>query len=85
MTGRNLHREAGSGKGVGGGCQIQKEGRESGTEVPFSHEEESLFWVFKEKKKKKRKEKKRKQREKKKWLQRWELEESRARQARTRR
>lgn len=46
MSGRNLHAEAGSGKGVGGGCQTQKEGRESGTLVPFSHEEKSLFWVF---------------------------------------
>lgn len=73
MPGRNLHGEAGSGKGVGGGCQTQKEGRESGTLVPFSHEEESLFWVFKNKNKNK------------KWLQRLELEESKAGRARPRR
>lgn len=53
MTGRNLHGEAGSGKGVGGGCQTQKEGSESRTEVPFSHEEESLFGVFKKKREEK--------------------------------
>lgn len=47
MTGRNLRAEAGSGKGVGGGCQTRKEDSEKGTEVPFSLEKESLFWVFK--------------------------------------
>lgn len=50
MPGRNLHGEAGSGKGVGGGCQTQKEGRESGTLVPFSREEESLSGFSKKKK-----------------------------------
>lgn len=53
MTGRNLHEEAGSGNGVGGGCQTQKEGSEKEIKVPFSLEKESLFWVFKKKKKKK--------------------------------
>ena len=41
MTGRNLHAEAGSGKGVGGGCHTQKKGSEKGAEVPFSLEKES--------------------------------------------
>lgn len=65
MTGRNLHEEAGSGNGVGGGCQTQKEGSEKEIKVPFSLEKESLFWVFKKKK-----------RRRKKWLERRELEES---------
>lgn len=54
MTGRNLHEEAGSGNGVGGGCQTQKEGSEKEIKVPFSLEKESLFWVFKKKKKEER-------------------------------
>lgn len=65
VTGRNLHEEAGSGNGVGGGCQTQKEGSEKEIKVPFSLEKESLFWVFKKKK-----------RRRKKWLERRELEES---------
>lgn len=56
MTGRNLHREAGSRKEVGGGCQTQKEGSETRTEVPFSLEKESgvTFLGFRKKKKKKK-------------------------------
>lgn len=57
VTGRNLHREAGSRKEVGGGCQTQKEGSETRTEVPFSLEKESgvTFLGFRKKKKKKKK------------------------------
>lgn len=63
MTGRNLRAEAGSGEGVGGGCQTRKEDDEKGTQVPFSLEKESLFSVFKEKKM---------------WLECWESEGSEA-------
>lgn len=71
VTGRNLQEEAGPGKGVGGGCKTPKERESSdkGPGVPFSPEQESLFWDLtnqnqptkkekEKKKKKKRKEKK---------------------------
>lgn len=47
----------GSRKEVGGGCQTQKEGSETRTEVPFSLEKESgvTFLGFRKKKKKKKK------------------------------
>lgn len=35
VTGRNLHREAGSGTGVGGGCQTPKRGQSGGHRRPF--------------------------------------------------
>lgn len=72
MTGRNLQEEAGPGKGVGGGCKTPKERESSdkGPGVPFSPEQESLFWDLtnqnqptkkeKEKKKKKKRKKKKK-------------------------
>lgn len=41
MTGRNLHAEAGSGKGW-----EEVVSREKGSQVPSSLEQESLFWVF---------------------------------------
>lgn len=49
MTGRNLHREAGSGKGVGGGCQTQKRGQREGDRSSFFLEKESLSWFSKNK------------------------------------
>lgn len=44
MTGRNLQKEAGLGKGMGGGCKTPKESSDKGPEVPFIPELESLFW-----------------------------------------
>jgi hypothetical protein len=68
VTGRNLQEEAGPGKGVGGGCKTPKERESSdkGPGVPFSPEQESLFWDLtnqnqptkKEKEKKKKKKRK---------------------------
>lgn len=43
VTGRNLHEEAESAKGVGGGCQTQKESSEKRIKVPFPLEQEALF------------------------------------------
>jgi hypothetical protein len=52
VTGRNLHAEAGPGKEWEEVVR-REECSEKGTEVPFFPlEQESLFWVFKRKKKK---------------------------------
>lgn len=51
VTGRNLHREAGSGEGVGGGCQTQKRGERKGTEVLFLLRKAATFLGFQKNKK----------------------------------
>ena len=59
MTGRNLQEEAGAGKGGGGGCKTPKERESSdkGPGVPFSPEQESLFWDLTKQNQKTKKEK----------------------------
>ena len=80
MTGRNLQEEAGPGKGVGGGCKTPKERESSdkGPGVPFSPEQESLFWDLTNQNQptKKEKEKKKKKKRKKKWLEESKLEKN---------
>lgn len=50
VTGRNLHAEAGSGEGVGGGCQREKRGQQEGNRRSFFPRKGVTFWVTKRKK-----------------------------------